>query len=248
MFRQADPLSEQVSQALLGMPVRQLGGRDPWRRIETPDGYRGWVAAAAVLPCPEGWAPPWVEMTDLWVNLRAVDDSRAAAAFQAVIGTRLPLTGRSEGWAQVLLPDGRRLWTEARRVRPAGERPLYPARPRAVCRTARRFLGIPYLWGGCSPLGLDCSGFVQLVMRLHGVALPRDAHEQARRGEPVEAPAAGDLVFFGPEEARITHVGLMLDGERFIHAAGSDRVRVNRLRDPPYAGICRGGRRCLPAA
>ncbi|HEU4753310.1 MAG TPA: C40 family peptidase, partial [Armatimonadota bacterium] len=114
--------------------------------------------------------------------------------------------------------------------------------------TARRFLGVPYLWGGGSPVGLDCSGFVQLVMRLHGVELLRDAGPQMTQGEPVEAPDAADLVFFGPEGEpdRISHVGMMLDRERFIHAAGSDRVRINRLRDDPYGRIYRGARRVLP--
>ena len=247
MFRSPDPLAEQVSQALLGMRVAEKGGDAGWRRIQAPDGYQGWVSASALVDAPAGWEGPWAEVTDLWVNLRARDDFRLAAALHAAIGVRLPLVGHSPGWVQLLVPDGRRLWTEAHRVEPVGETPLRPATPRAVCRTALRFRRVPYLWGGVSPAGMDCSGFVQTVMRLHGIDLLRDACQQAGQGEPCEAPDAADLVFFQTGNAvQISHVGMMLDRRRFIHAAGGDCVRVNRLADEPYSTQFRFARRYLP--
>ena len=92
-----------------------------------------------------------------------------------------------------------------------------------------RYLGVPYLWGGCTPLGIDCSGFVQLVWRLNGASLPRDAHQQAECGQEV-APGeatAGDLLFFGGESgAGITHVAICLEGGRMIHAAGESGMPV----------------------
>jgi cell wall-associated NlpC family hydrolase len=245
MFAAPDSLSEQVSQGMMGMRVRVTGGRDPWRFIQTPDGYEGWVARAGLASIPDDWGAPFVEVIDLWANLRGRASSKLAAATQATIGARLPLLSRDEKWVELLLPDMRRVWTEAIRVAEVGDQPLRPRTPRAAVSTARRFLGVPYLWGGCSPMGLDCSGFVQLVLRLHGIELLRDAHQQATEGAPAPEPNTGDLVFFGPVDRpeKITHVGMMLDRARFIHAAGSDRVRINRLADEPYVRELRFARR-----
>lgn len=247
MFAAPDPLSEQVSQALMGMRVLETGGRDEWRLIQTPDGYQGWVATVGLAPIPTGWGGPFVEVIDLWANLRGRASSKLTAATQAIIGTRLPRIARDDKWVELLLPDGRHVWTEAIRVADVGGEPLRPTKPRAVCATAKRFLGVPYLWGGCSPMGLDCSGFVQLVLHLHGVELLRDAQQQAAQGRPAPEPNTGDLVFFGPVDRpeKITHVGMMLDRTRFIHAAGSDRVRINRLSDEPYVHELRFARRYL---
>lgn len=260
MFRGASGDSEQVSQALLAMPVvveRTLPG---WREIRTPDGYSGWVREEDLTAPPTEWDGPCCEVTDLWANLRGAPDFRRAALLAAPIGTRLPRREVRDGWVQLLLPDGRLGWTEAHRV--ADLHPTLPSAPffwdqatrgehptaASVCATARRFLGIPYLWGGCSPWGLDCSGFVQLVFRLNGILLRRDANQQAEDGREAAEPGRGDLVFFGPPEwpGAITHVGLLLDRTRFIHASGSDRVRINRLDEPYHAGRYRFARRFLP--
>lgn len=244
MFRAPDALTEQVSQALLGMEVVVLETRPSWSRIRTPDTYEGWVATDALVAAPAAWDEPGREIEDLWANLRAKNDYRQAAVVHAPIGTRLPQTDEADGRVQLLLPDGRRLWTEIHRTVPAPVK--RSPRPATIVRTARRFLGIPYLWGGCSPWGVDCSGFVQLVFRLHGIPILRDAHQQMEQGAPSPEPDAADLVFFGPDDKpdRITHVGMMLDRRRYIHAKGSACVRIDVL-DPVSAGY-RGGRRFVP--
>ncbi|MFN3648355.1 MAG: NlpC/P60 family protein [Armatimonadota bacterium] len=248
MQREPDPLTEQVSQALLGQAVAVLEESGAWLRVRTPDEYEGWIQAAAAVEAPEGWAGPWAEVEELWANLRARPDSELPAVLPAMIGTRLPLLDRDEKWATLRGPEGAPLYTEVKRVRSLEERPARPRSRRSICATARRFLGIPYLWGGCSPWGLDCSGFVQLVLRLHGVLLQRDAGPQSRQGEPAPEPDAADLVFFGPPERpeAITHVGMMLDRERFIHALGSDRVRIDPLRGGRLEREYRFARRYLP--
>jgi cell wall-associated NlpC family hydrolase len=105
-------------------------------------------------------------------------------------------------------------------------------------RYTNLFVGAPYLWGGKSILGIDCSGFVQVVYSCCGIQLPRDAYQQAEVGETVdfvETAQAGDLAYFDNEEGRITHVGIMLDGEHIIHASGS--VRIDRI---DHEGIYNG--------
>ncbi len=94
-------------------------------------------------------------------------------------------------------------------------------------QTAYVFLNAPYLWGGRSPFGIDCSGFTQIVYKLNGYTLPRDASQQVELGVPlsfVEEADAGDLAFFDNEQGAIVHVGLILDNQHIIHASGSVRI------------------------
>lgn len=96
--------------------------------------------------------------------------------------------------------------------------------------TAFSFLNVPYLWGGKNIFGMDCSGFVQVVFRINGILLPRDARLQVLQGENVmsmQAVKAGDLAFFENEQGRITHVGIALGNGEIIHESG--KVRVDRL-------------------
>ncbi len=99
-----------------------------------------------------------------------------------------------------------------------------------ITNTAYLFLNAPYLWGGRSPFGIDCSGFTQLVFKINGYILPRNASQQVELGTPlsfVDEATAGDLAFFDNEQGNITHVGIMLDNQKIIHASGS--VRMDKI-------------------
>ncbi len=99
--------------------------------------------------------------------------------------------------------------------------------PETMIRTARQYLGSPYLWGGRSCFGIDCSGFTQIVYRMGGYALLRDASQQAEQGELIsfiEEARPADLAFFENEEGSIVHVGIMLNNHQIIHASGQVRV------------------------
>jgi gamma-D-glutamyl-L-lysine dipeptidyl-peptidase len=251
MHRSPFPDAEQVSQGLLGEPVTVLVEEGDWLRIRTPDGYEGWARAAGVVATPAEQLPR-AEILPLWANLRRRPDYRLAAEMTAFAASQLPIAGEEPGWIALQLPEGSVGWTERHRVRLVADRPAAPASAPDLLQTAERFLGVPYLWGGCTPLGIDCSGFVQLVWRLHGVVLPRDAWMQAELGSDLDVRSAGpaDLFFFGPEEggaARIAHVGISLDGERMIHAAGSDCVRVDAVHSLPYRHRLLFARRLLDA-
>lgn len=99
-----------------------------------------------------------------------------------------------------------------------------------LLETAFLYLNAPYLWGGKTPFGIDCSGFTQMVYKLNGYALLRDASQQATQGVPlsfIEESEAGDLAFFDNEEGKIIHVGIIMDDNYIIHASG--KVRIDRL-------------------
>lgn len=104
-------------------------------------------------------------------------------------------------------------------------------KPKAnLLETAFMYLNAPYLWGGKTPFGIDCSGFTQMVYKLNGYTIPRDASQQAKIGEPlsfIEESEVGDLAFFDNEEGNIVHVGIIMENNYIIHAHG--KVRVDRL-------------------
>jgi cell wall-associated NlpC family hydrolase len=99
-----------------------------------------------------------------------------------------------------------------------------------LVHTAKKFLGSPYLWGGRSPFGIDCSGLMQVVFNIHGFALHRDASYQAQQGTTlnlVSEALPGDLAFFDNEEEQIVHVGMFIEDEKIIHASG--QVRIDKI-------------------
>ena len=98
-----------------------------------------------------------------------------------------------------------------------------------LAEIALQYLNVPYMWGGKTPFGIDCSGFTQMIYKQCGIDLPRDAYQQANIGKTldfVHESKCGDLAFFDNEEGKITHVGLMLDHERIIHASGKVRIDI----------------------
>jgi len=136
-------------------------------------------------------------------------------------------------------------------VRPGGES-LPRTRPPTdmggiAARTAERFVGIPYRWGGDTVVeGMDCSGFVRAVFNLCGVNIPRTSREQFLTGEAVarENLADGDLVFFGASGDQINHVGIYVGGGRFVHAPRrGDDIRISSLDEPYFARKFVGGKR-----
>lgn len=225
----------QVSQAVLGSHLLVLRANGRWLQCRSGDGYIGWLHAGYVMLMAESETRAWELGTDgdAWLSLGAelrTDDGDVLA--------RLPWGARvvRESETVVRLPDGRRGTPEGDLI-PAALRPLaFPLDGAAVCETAARWLGVPYLWGGVTMGGVDCSGLVQRVYQMHGLRLPRDADLQARTGEEVDPGddfgrlLPGDLMFYAEEPGRCTHVTMSTGGSRIIHSSlGNGGVARNDL-------------------
>jgi cell wall-associated NlpC family hydrolase len=243
--------SELVDQAHLTEMVTVLGEWKDWRYVQGPDQYFGWVRADQIFEVPGSNSVGTVAVLLADVHER---ESRASRVLERLpAGTRPPQMFKAVGTDET---NARPEWAEVplRRERPRsgflavgdttrdGEvASRYPTADDYL-KTAETFIGVPYLWGGTTALGLDCSGLVQQVYRLNGVALPRDADQQAMLGRGVEEARAGDLMFFGAES--VTHVALATSSTEFIHAPMKGGVvERNRLGgDRKLRGI----RRYLP--
>ena len=251
MRRRPAHAAEQVSQVVLGTPLMVLSRTrsDAWWRVEAPDGYKGWIRSWSLHPASRSEAAayrngPGVEVDSLVARVRERPSGRSLPVREAPIGSRLRRLGRAGRWIRVVLPDGatgflhaRDLLLDRRTFRPRQRPKDIPA----LLATAHRFLGVPYQWGGVTAKGVDCSGLVQTVFRLHGVLLPRDARDQHRwvrenaylQADPLEMQF-GHLLFFGAPRARVTHVALGLARGRYLHARGRVRIGSLRAEDPEF--------------
>jgi cell wall-associated NlpC family hydrolase len=259
MYAAPDEGAAVVSQATLGQVVDVLQATGAFERVRTPDGYEGWLLRTAVSPYADASAPRYaragrvVEVTSLMAYLYGNADVETARPLtSAPLATRLEVAadGPDPDWLAVRLPKGETGYVQAGDVKPVD--PTAPPRrgsPEEVLATARRFLGVPYLWGGMTARGLDCSGLVSRVYLANGVLLPRDADLQY--DSPVLVPVErdglqpADLVFFGRGPKAITHVGLYVGDGRFISATihGTPSVHEDRLDDPHWAPAYQGARR-----
>jgi cell wall-associated NlpC family hydrolase len=259
MYSAADEATNVVSQATLGEVVAVLETSGLYARVRTPDRYDGWIPRAAIMEYLDA-VPRYarsgklVEVTSLMANIyRNPDVTTARPLAKAPLSSRLevrdeaPLGSR---WLAVRLPTGNTGYVQQGDVRPVDLARPRPRGTRAdLVATARRFLGTPYLWGGMTVHGIDCSGLVSRVYHANGVELLRDADLQFAdpNAEPVarEALEPGDLVFFGKDQASISHVGLYLGEGRFINATTHEvpTVREDRLDDVYWTALYQGARR-----
>ena len=225
-----------------GQSVR-LGGGSPAGQAASAAG-----AARAAGGSPAGQAASAAEA------VRAAGGSPAAPALPAApvacgevtFSTRVVVIETAGDWCRVRLPEGS-AWMRAAGLR-AVPAPGAPLCIETLLADARRLLGVPYLWGGASARGTDCSAYVQMLFRMQGRELRRDAHLQTRHGRPVPAAALrpGDLLFFGhSRRGTPTHVGLSLGEGRYIHAhdSGEHCVGISALADALADGTFWGARR-----
>jgi len=194
--------AEIVTEILYGESADILEVNKNWTKIKMHyDGYEGWMDTKQIKP-----------VTEEYLANRKV-------------------TMITEDFSSVMTLEGKTLLSMGSEVEfPAvASRRSHDLRE-SIALTAKEFLNIPYLWGGKSFFAVDCSGFVQLVFKIHNIRMPRDTYQQAEVGEAlsfVEESQPGDLAFFENSEGKIIHVGIMLDNQRIIHASG--KVRIDTL-------------------
>jgi cell wall-associated NlpC family hydrolase len=245
-----------VSQMLLGETAQVLEQVDRWIRIKTTyDAYEGWVNPGQCAFISAETEKEWLNEPRLRRSYHRnyiVHHLESGDALCVPTGALLVYT--DEG---IRLPDGEYLKAD---INP----PLILTGN--LIETAERLLGIPYLWGGRSDLGIDCSGFVQLLFSLYGFTLPRDSGQQYQLAKPtitdlhsIQQAQSGDLVFFANPEKRITHVGIYITDGCLIHAGPNVRINCfapkwadrvpypfdQRLADR-FCGIIRITDLCLP--
>jgi cell wall-associated NlpC family hydrolase len=271
-----DSDSEQVSQAILGDNVLLLEERGGYAHVRTPDEDEGWVWRRHLRPYDptipfERQAWPFGERPDDacyviadFEDLCAEPGEPGTLITKLVFGTWVRKVVQVEAYFgpayQVVVPGGALAGEEKWMTGYVTEEAVLPAGTNGYTTEfsgelavilATRFVGTPYLWGGTTPFGFDCSGFVQRIYSMLNITLPRDAYRQAASPLGASVPEgekreAGDLVFFcgqsDPRNRGITHVGMALNDARFIHAVGKEGVIITPFDDPYYAGLytCKG--------
>jgi cell wall-associated NlpC family hydrolase len=232
--REPSWLAEQQSQVLNGTPVEILEEGERWSFGRLEDGYLGYVYTG-YLGSAVGAAEPTHIISAPIAHLRREPDAAAPLVGRAFAGTRVAAAGRAGGWMEVTLVGGLCGYVPASDLRaPANEFDRDATRARLIA-DAHRYMGVPYLWGGTSAHGIDCSGFAQLMHKLAGITIPRDADSQFYAGPAVEPPyAAGDLLYFGAKNGHrsVTHVGISLGPDR--DKDGMVMIHSGRARNGVY--------------
>jgi len=209
--------SEMLSQVLFGEKYIHADTSGSWMKVETIfDKYTGWIDIHHLEHTAD------------------VNDNKGSVLNRSLLcfrndKTRLVL----EAGCEIYNPDfrnntfsaGKNIYTTSPEFNEG-----YISTNESITDTAIRFINSPYIWGGRVPSGIDCSGFTQLVYKIHGITIPRDSWQQAEEGRPVDFVSqaqSGDLVFFDNDKGRISHVGMILSQGLVIHASG--RVRIDSI-------------------
>jgi cell wall-associated NlpC family hydrolase len=244
--------AELSTQATLGTPIKVLKKQGNWFYIQTPDGYLGWLDKDGFAAMNEEAINEWKKASKV-VYLEQYGFAFDAPAEDAgkvsdlLAGNILEEQERVEGFSKVRFPDGREAFIPSTHLQ-AWEEWLATneAKPENILSTAREFMGRPYLWGGTSGKGMDCSGFTKTVFFLNGYILPRDASQQVHSGIEVSTDSSlvnlkvGDFLFFGQkatadQKERIRHVSIYLGNGKMIHAAGIVKIESLYPDDPDFA-------------
>lgn len=221
--KEASNTSEMVTQLLFGEHYLIKEETEEWMKIITAyDKYECWINLKQHTKISES-SYKLFDMQQPVLNaelMPLITNSSNHQSFPILMGSTLPAYLNKE-----CKIEGTVYRFEGNIVNASVKRPV-----QELIKTAGLYLNSPYLWGGKTFFGVDCSGFTQMVFKMNGYKLPRDAHQQAELGHPlsfVEEAQPGDLAFFDNEEGKIIHVGIVLENQHIIHASG--KVRVDKF-------------------
>ncbi|WP_298152905.1 C40 family peptidase [Flavobacterium sp.] len=215
---EASDKSEIVSQVLFGEHFEVLEQYGPWAKIKLHyDQYEGWVDVKQFqVVSKNDYLQLCEDAVVLNADLIEYVTSGNNILMPVPLGASLSFLNHTDINTTDFVFEG---------MRTSGVKAKHE-----MINTAFMYLNAPYLWGGKTPFGIDCSGFTQMVYKLNGYKLLRDASQQATQGEPlsfIEESEPGDLAFFDNEEGNIIHVGIIMKDNYIIHASG--KVRIDRL-------------------
>lgn len=243
-------LSSYVTESLYGHPVAVLERvGNQWIKIETEDNYQGFAKSNDLIIDQPLWrmSETLCSVSSVCGMVYPIADTEKPALLRLPFGSYIELVedydSNNDRWLEIILADGSRAWIQRGDV----ERP-HPVTVDEVMKLSEKFLERPYIWGGKSSEGYDCSGFVQTLFTKMGVLLPRDSRPQASSEKVVTVELKdlkpGDLLFFGA--SRITHVGIYAGDGLFIHSGvGENRPRISYSSLDAYADKFQGARRVI---
>ncbi len=216
----ANERSELINQLVFGDYFELIQTHGKWLKVKSiEDNYEGWIDRQMAGPITEEDIPDLNDLHVIQPVLCELKDEQNQI-MRIVAGSRIP---------QPDLQGGFRLRNKQYTFMHSDFADFLTPKSH-ITETAKQFLNSPYLWGGKSILGIDCSGFIQIIFRMHGHSLPRDASQQVDFGETIcfrHDAQAGDLAFFQNNKGKIVHVGLILNQEHIIHASG--KVRIDKM-------------------
>ncbi|MEM6378985.1 MAG: C40 family peptidase [Bacteroidota bacterium] len=244
--------AELATQSTLGTVLKVWEKSGNWYRIQTPDGYLGWLDSGGFVPLDEESLKAYqasqrvVYLPEFGFAFEAPDFNSGVVS-DLLSGNILVESAKAGNFTQVRFPDGRLGFVPNTAIAPLSE--WLDSRQATVANIlddAQAMMGRPYLWGGTSGKGIDCSGFTKTVFYLNGLLLPRDASQQVHVGKPIADNddinnlQAGDLMFFGRKEngdqkERITHVAIYMGEGKIIHAAGQVKIESLNPEDEDFA-------------
>ncbi len=276
VYAEPDSASDVVTQAVMNDHVEGREERNGFCQVTMDDRYGGWVVQAILIPQPDISDYALTTISTLFADVFSNPTPCSEIVTKLVVGTRVALDRRAGtgDWVPLLLPNSQTGYVhsvslnlqpnppeiELRALRDTvSSTDLRAALGRLAAETAKRFVGTPYLWGGTTPFGLDCSGLAQIAYKLTGVQLLRDAHLQlgdkrfvrVEEGQSLETALLedGDLVFFSRrDDKQPTHIGLALGEGRFVHARGGRGVRMDDCDSEEYGATYVGAIRLSPDA
>lgn len=233
--------SELVTQATLGMPLKVYKKEGGWYYVQTPEGYLAWVDYGGITPMTPEELSSWKASNKL-IYLETTGfsyeepDESSQVISDLVAGNVFELLGERGGFYEVRYPSGKSAFVKKQQAKPY-EQWLASLEPTGenLIEAAREMMGVPYLWGGTSPKGVDCSGYTKTIFFLNGMVLPRDASQQIAAGKEIDSVKnfenlqPGDLLYFGRKATdttseRVVHVGMWIGDNKFIHSMGEVHI------------------------